>query len=90
MLELTGAANICAACCCFACLSSPPLVALKWRRIILQVDLDRPDHEAFPEFASLPFAECVLEPGQMLYVPPLWWHYVKALAISFSVSFWWQ
>ncbi len=36
----------------------------------VQVDLDRPNHEAFPQFASLPFAECVLEPGQMLYVPP--------------------
>jgi lysine-specific demethylase 8 len=56
----------------------------------VQVDLDRPNHEAFPQFASLPFAECVLEPGQMLYVPPLWWHYVKGLTISLSVSFWWQ
>ena len=55
-----------------------------------QVDLDQPDNMAFPEFAALPFCECVLEPGQMLYVPPRWWHYVKALTISFSVSFWWQ
>ena len=56
----------------------------------MQVDLDRPDDDAFPALASLPFTDCVLEPGQMLYVPPTWWHYVKALAISFSVSFWWQ
>jgi ribosomal protein L16 Arg81 hydroxylase len=25
----------------------------------------------------------------MLYVPPGWWHYVRALTVSFSVSFWW-
>ena len=56
----------------------------------VEVDLDRPDQDAFPELASLAFTDCVLEPGQMLYVPPKWWHYVKALAISFSVSFWWQ
>jgi ribosomal protein L16 Arg81 hydroxylase len=25
----------------------------------------------------------------MLYIPPFWWHYVRALTPSFSVSFWW-
>ena len=49
-----------------------------WRALCLQVELDHPDHEAFPELESLPFKDCVLEPGQMLYVPPGWWHYVKA------------
>ena len=55
-----------------------------------QVDLDAPDLERFPGFAALPFMDCLLRPGQMLYIPPLWWHYVRAVTVSFSVSFWWS
>lgn len=32
---------------------------------------------------------CYLGPGEMLYIPPNWWHHVTALTPSFSVSFWW-
>jgi lysine-specific demethylase 8 len=55
-----------------------------------RVDLDAPDPAAFPLFAGEPFAECVLEAGHALYIPPGWWHYVKALTPAFSVSFWWD
>jgi len=54
------------------------------------VDLDNPDPVSFPLFASAPFFEHVLEPGDVLYIPPLWWHYVKSLSSSASVSFWWE
>jgi hypothetical protein len=30
--------------------------------------------------------DCILEPGEMLYIPPLWWHFVEYLADSLSVS----
>uniref|UniRef100_A0A2P2L7T1 Transcription factor n=2 Tax=Rhizophora mucronata TaxID=61149 RepID=A0A2P2L7T1_RHIMU len=33
--------------------------------------------------------DCILEEGEMLYIPPRWWHYVRSLTTSFSVSFWW-
>ncbi|KAH9489752.1 Lysine-specific demethylase 8 [Bulinus truncatus] len=55
-----------------------------------QIDLDTPDLNQFPKFASLPCLECILKPGDMLYIPPNHWHYVKSLSVSFSVSFWWQ
>ncbi|KAL1847840.1 hypothetical protein VTK73DRAFT_10250 [Phialemonium thermophilum] len=42
------------------------------------------------EFASLPFLDCILEPGDTLYIPIGWWHYVRGLSVSFSVSFWWN
>jgi hypothetical protein len=54
------------------------------------VDLDNLDPASFPLFPSTPFLEHVLEPGDMLYIPPLWWHYVKSLSSSASVSFWWE
>ena len=55
-----------------------------------QVDIDAPDGSRFPKFSCLRYFDAVLEPGDMLYIPPKWWHYVKALSVSFSVSFWWQ
>ncbi|KAG6554541.1 hypothetical protein Mapa_003920 [Marchantia paleacea] len=54
-----------------------------------QVDLDGPDLLNFPEFEKTSGMEYVLEEGDMLYIPPKWWHYVKSLSPSFSVSFWW-
>ncbi|CAK7339280.1 unnamed protein product [Dovyalis caffra] len=55
-----------------------------------QVDLDNIDHGQFPKVQDLEFLDCILEEGEMLYIPPKWWHYVRSLTISFSVSFWWS
>lgn len=42
------------------------------------------------ELGRLDYRECVLEPGDTLLIPIGWWHYVRSLSISFSVSFWWN
>lgn len=55
-----------------------------------QVDVENPDVEKFPRFAEAPFLACVLCPGEMLFIPVKYWHYVRALDLSFSVSFWWS
>lgn len=55
-----------------------------------QVDLENPDYDQFPLFKSAEYSECILEEGEMLYIPPKFWHFVKSLSVSFSVSFWWQ
>lgn len=46
--------------------------------------------EGPPGFAGLAYHDCVLGPGDMLYIPPRWWHYVQSTTPSFSVSFWWD
>ncbi len=48
------------------------------------------DEAAVDQFKSLPFVDCILEPGDTLYIPIGWWHYVRGLSVSFSVSFWWN
>ncbi|CAH1779520.1 unnamed protein product [Owenia fusiformis] len=55
-----------------------------------QVDIENPDLEKFPLFEKAVFTECVLRPGDMLYIPPKCWHFVRSLSTSFSVSFWWN
>ncbi|XP_068637498.1 lysine-specific demethylase JMJ30-like isoform X2 [Aristolochia californica] len=57
--------------------------------LFAQVDLDNLDEKEFPRVLNLDFFDCILEEGEMLYIPPKWWHYVRSLSISFSVSFWW-
>jgi lysine-specific demethylase 8 len=45
---------------------------------------------SFPGFADVPYREVELGPGDMLYMPPHWWHYVEALSASASISFWYS
>ena len=55
-----------------------------------RVDLDSPDMKEFPLLSQLQGHHTILGPGEMLYIPPLVWHYVRSLEQSFSVSFWWE
>lgn len=42
----------------------------------------------FPLFAHASGFDVVLGPGDALYIPQGWWHYVRSLTPSFSVNFW--
>ncbi|KAL7949989.1 WD40 repeat-like protein [Trichoderma barbatum] len=42
------------------------------------------------ELKDVPYWETILDPGDTLVIPIGWWHYVRSLSISFSVSFWWN
>lgn len=46
--------------------------------------------EKFPLFREAGYVETILEEGECLYIPIGWWHYVRSLTVSFSVSFWWN
>jgi len=52
-----------------------------------QVDCEKPDLERFPLFAKATRFETVLEPGEVLFIPVGWWHQVRSLDVSVSVSF---
>jgi len=53
-----------------------------------QVDAEHPDLDRFPLFAQAECRDCVLLPGQMLFIPRGWWHYVRSMDPSISVSCW--
>lgn len=55
-----------------------------------EVDAANPDLSKHPLFAdAMPLVVCELRKGEMLYIPPLFWHHIVSLEVSFSVSFWW-
>jgi len=54
------------------------------------VDCDNPDFDTYPELRKARPWECVLEPGEILYLPARWWHQVRSLEHAISVNFWWE
>ncbi|KAL2042300.1 hypothetical protein N7G274_004789 [Stereocaulon virgatum] len=55
-----------------------------------EVDVENVDEERWPLFKEAEYVECILKEGECLYIPVGWWHYVRSLTVSFSVSFWWN
>lgn len=57
------------------------------------VRLHDPDFERFPRFRlALGVAvTAVLEPGDAIFIPPLWWHHVESLErFNVLVNYWWS
>lgn len=51
-----------------------------------RINIDKPDYEQFPAFRDArPVAEFVLGAGDLLFLPPFWWHRVVALSPSASL-----
>lgn len=57
------------------------------RTVFSQVDCENPNFERFPLFQKATVITGVLNPGQVLFLPNAWWHYVRALDISTTVTF---
>ena len=55
---------------------------------VSNVDVEHPDLARFPLFAKARHFDAILGPGDALFIPKGWWHYVRALTPSFSVNFW--
>lgn len=51
------------------------------------VDLEHPDLQRFPSLRDVVIHEVTLLPGQALFIPIGWWHQVRALDPSISVTF---
>jgi cupin-like protein len=54
-----------------------------------RVNPERPDYESFPRFRDARVVVADIGPGDVLYVPSLWWHYVATTETSIAVNFWW-
>lgn len=49
---------------------------------------EAPDYEAFPLARQASMIECIMQPGELLYVPAGWYHQVRALSFSLSANRW--
>jgi lysine-specific demethylase 8 len=53
------------------------------------VEVEHPDLERHPDFTRAKRYQVTLEPGDVLYIPAGWWHYVKGMEVGISISNWW-
>jgi hypothetical protein len=70
-----------------------PLLRTPGGAPISMVDLRAPDLSKFPKFkdALESAQEAVLEPGDAIFIPILWWHGVEALdPLNILVNYWWN
>ncbi|MGC4129643.1 MAG: cupin-like domain-containing protein [Bergeyella sp.] len=68
----------------------------KWKERLYQIpyatysledyDISNPDFEKFPALDGVEGIECFLEHGDTLFMPTGWWHWMKYLDGSFSIS----
>lgn len=68
----------------------------KWKRRLYQIpyatysledyNIANPDFEKFPALDGIEGIECFLEHGDTLFMPTGWWHWMKYLDGSFSIS----
>ncbi|XP_037786074.1 bifunctional peptidase and arginyl-hydroxylase JMJD5-like [Penaeus monodon] len=54
-----------------------------------QAEIEGPQAD-WPLLQQAQYHDLILAPGESLYIPPRYWHYVRSLSTSFSVSFWWR
>ena len=53
------------------------------------VDAFEPDLERHPRFRGAPLLLAALEPGDLFFIPSLWWHQARSIDTSLSVNLWW-
>src|SRR5690606_951252 len=68
----------------------------KWKRRLYKMpfatyamedfDISNPDLDQFPALNGIEGVECFLEHGDTLFMPTGWWHWMKYLDGSFSIS----
>ncbi len=71
------------------------LVAPQYSRLLYKlpfnthslIDLDNPNYDKYPGLKYIETFECILEPGDSLYMPSGYWHYITYLDGGFSVSY---
>ncbi|XP_037645882.1 HSPB1-associated protein 1 homolog isoform X1 [Sebastes umbrosus] len=67
----------------------PTRIPYEESSVFSQVDVLRPDLSRFPAFPGARAHVVTLQPGQVLFVPRLWWHYVESLDhVTVSVNSW--
>jgi hypothetical protein len=58
-----------------------------YRNYFSQVDPENVDRDRFPLFRKAKPIEITVAPGEVLFIPIGWWHHVRALDLSISISF---
>lgn len=53
------------------------------------IDINQPNLSKFPKLQNAKLIEVILKAGDVLYIPPYWWHQVQGLSLNISVTYRW-
>lgn len=70
-----------------------PLDPTPGGQVVSVVDIDHPDFTRHPRFrdALASARTAVLEPGDAIFIPSMWWHHVRSLEpFNVLVNYWWR
>lgn len=68
----------------------PTRIPYEESSVFSEVNVKNPDLKKHPKFSSANACVVILNPGEMLYVPHHWWHYVENLELSVSINLWYE
>ncbi|XP_077996934.1 tRNA wybutosine-synthesizing protein 5-like [Glandiceps talaboti] len=54
------------------------------------LDIDNPDLDKYPNFANVTWYESMLQPGDVLFIPAMWFHNVISLEFGIAVNVFWK
>ncbi|PSN35001.1 tRNA wybutosine-synthesizing protein 5 [Blattella germanica] len=54
------------------------------------IDIDNPNIHDYPKFVEAQRYECIMEPGDILFIPALWFHNALALDFGIAVNVFWK
>jgi hypothetical protein len=57
------------------------------RHCFTPIDLDNVDYDRFPQFRNVSVIDVTIGPGDLLFLPVGWWHYVRGLDVSITMTF---
>lgn len=66
----------------------PTRIPFEESTVYSQINIQNPDLTKFPKFQNAEPFVIDLVPGDVLYVPHNWWHYVESLNDSISINTW--
>ncbi|XP_052091231.1 HSPB1-associated protein 1 homolog isoform X2 [Mytilus californianus] len=66
----------------------PTRIPYEESSVFSQVNVKKPDTTTFHLFKNSHPHVVILEPGDVLYVPRHWWHFVESLETSISINTW--
>ncbi|HSJ75508.1 MAG TPA: cupin-like domain-containing protein [Gemmatimonadales bacterium] len=52
------------------------------------IDPREPDLVRYPKYEGISLCETTLNPGDILYLPQFWWHFVNALTFCININTW--
>jgi len=68
----------------------PTRIPYEETSVFSEINILQPDYAKHSKFDGLPSYSVTLNPGDVLFIPKHWWHYVESVSDSLSINSWFK